>query len=262
VTQTIHCRLCGGQAAEKFHLRGFSEADLVYFECATCGSLQTQEPTWLVEAYANSNLANTDVGAAQRVLINYAFVLFIAKILRLQTILDFGGGDGLLCRLLRDRGLDAQTVDEHRTSSYARSFEGSLSRYYDLIAAFEVFEHLPHPSDSLDRLFEAQPRFFIASTETYSGQNATWWYLAPRQGQHVFFYSRDALLLIARRHRYSYYAINGWHLFARKPLSSLQLYIISRATRGGMFRLFRATLPLLETWKWIRRDYESVGSVR
>jgi hypothetical protein len=252
VNNDICCRLCGGKSTEKFCLRGLQGLDVRYFECANCRSLQTQEPTWLADAYAHSNLAKADTGAAQRVLGNQAFILIAAKIFRLQTMLDFGGGDGLLCRLLRDRGLDAQTIDEHATPTYAHLFEGDLARNYDLITAFEVFEHLPRPAETLAHLFQARPRFIIASTEVYSGHDATWWYLA--QGQHVFFYSRDALRLLASRHRYSYYEIHGWHVFAREPLGRGRLWAIWYLTSSKSLRLFRATLPFSETWTWIIRD--------
>jgi hypothetical protein len=231
------------------------KADVTYFECANCGSLQTQEPFWLSEAYAGSNLHDTDVGAAQRVLVNCAFVLLFAKIFQLRTTLDFGGGDGLLCRLLRDRGLDAYSMDNYCKPTYARSFEGSLAHDYDLITAFEVFEHLPDPAESLGRLFESKPRFIIGSTEIYSGQDSNWWYL--QNGQHVFFYSRTALRLLAARHRYSYCEINGRHIFARDPLGRFRLWIVSHFTSGKLFQLFRATLPFSETWTWILRDYQS-----
>jgi Methyltransferase domain len=252
----IPCRLCGSESAMKFQLRGFNRLNTVYFECTNCGSLQTQEPSWLQEAYTNSNLSITDTGAAQRVLVNHAWVLMFARFFQLRRMLDFGGGDGLLCRLLRNRGLDAYTTDDHVKSTYAPSFEGTLTRGYDLITAFEVFEHLPHPSSSLQRLFEVEPRFIVGSTEIYSGQDSSWWYLSPHTGQHVFFYSPKALELLARRYRYSYYAINGVHVFAREPISRFRLSAIARLTSGKLFQLFRATLPFFETWEWILRDYE------
>jgi hypothetical protein len=199
-----------------------------------------------------------DVGAAQRVLVNHAFVLLFAKSFRLQTILDFGGGDGLLCRLLRDRGLDAYTIDTFSKPTYAQFFEGCITRRYDLVTAFEVFEHLPYPSRSLEHLFESQPRFIIGSTELYSGQDSTWWYLSPQSGQHVFFYSRTAFRLLAARHEYSYYEVSGRHVFTRQPLTPIRLRAISYLTSGRAFQLFRASLPFFETWNWISRDFESV----
>ena len=79
---------------------------------------------------------------------------------------------GMDCYLVycRITAIDAYTTDDHGKSTYAPSFEGTLTCGYDLITAFEVFEHLPYPSSSLQRLFEVEPRFIVGSTEIYSGQ--------------------------------------------------------------------------------------------
>jgi hypothetical protein len=255
-TEEVICRLCGGMTIEKFHLPGVAGINIKYFECQKCGSLETQQPTWLSDVYGRSNLSSADTGAAQRVVLNHAFVFAVAKVLQVRTILDFGGGDGLLCRLLRDRGLDAHVIDDYANPTYACLFEGSLEQRYDLITAFEVFEHLPDPSVTLAHLFQSRPRFLIASTEIYSGQDASWWYLCPGQGQHVFFYSRKALRSLALDHRYSYYDVNGRHLFSAEPVSRVRLLTILRLTAGRLFQLFRATLPFSETWTWAVRDHE------
>jgi hypothetical protein len=250
------CRLCDGATIEKFYLTGIFGVNIRYFECRNCGCLQTQQPTWLSDAYASSNLSVADTGAAQRVLLNHAFVLAIAKIFRLKTILDFGGGDGLLCRLLRDRGLDAYVFDNYAKPVYASSFRGTLDHRYDLITAFEVLEHLVSPSATLEQLFQSRPRLIIASTEIYCGQDASWWYLCPSHGQHIFFYSRKALQLLASKYRYAYYDINGHQFFFAEPVSRIQLRTILRLTAGRVFKLFRATLPFSETWTWAARDHE------
>jgi 2-polyprenyl-3-methyl-5-hydroxy-6-metoxy-1,4-benzoquinol methylase len=217
--------------------------------------LQTQEPTWLKQAYGDSNLALSDTGAAQRVLANHAFILIVTKMFGLSRVLDFGGGDGLFCRLLRDRGLEAYTSDDFAMATYARLFEGDLKHEYDLITAFEVLEHLPNPRAELDRLFAAKPRMVITSTEQYCGQDATWWYLAPLQGQHVFFYSKEAFRLIASRHHYEFYDVNRRQIFSREKLGRVQLKTLTWITTGLPFRLFRASLPFTESWAPILRDY-------
>jgi methyltransferase family protein len=204
------------------------------------------------------NQSGLDTGAALRVLCNHALILIAAKALRLKTILDFGGGDGLLCRLLRDRGLAAETMDEYASPSYALAFEGSLSRQYDLITAFEVFEHLPEPGATLDELFRTRPRFMIASTEVYSGQDSNWGYLGPPGGGHVFFYSRDGLQRVAQRNDYVYYPLRGWHMFAREPLTRAQSWAMWILTSSKALRAFRATLPFSETWMWILQDHHEV----
>jgi hypothetical protein len=251
------CRLCGANSVAKFRLTVLDRFEVQYFECANCGSLQTEEPYWLTEAYGQSNLGYSDAGAAQRVLINCSFVALFTRLMRLHTALDFGGGDGLLCRLLRDRGLDAYTIDTVSLPSYAQPFVGSLEKNYDLVTAFEVFEHFPNPRELIEQLFRCRPRFLLASTELYAGNGPDWWYLAPNSGQHVFFYSGAALKWIAARHCYYYYAINGRHVFAKAPVPRLRLSVLSRFTGNRFFKLYRASLPFSETWTWIQRDYET-----
>ena len=251
------CRLCGTSTVNKFRLRVLERLEVRYVECTHCGSLQTEEPHWLTEAYGKSNLAYSDVGAAQRVLVTCAFVALFTKLMGLHTILDFGGGDGLLCRLLRDRGLDAYTIDWFSVPSYTQPFVGSLEESYDLVTAFEVFEHFPNPRELLDQLFQCRPEFLLASTEPYRGNELDWWYLAPNTGQHVFFYSEGALRWIAARFSYHYYTINGRHLFAKTRLSRLQLSVLSRLTGKTLLKLYRASLPFFETWTWIQRDHET-----
>ncbi len=125
----------------------------------------------------------------------------------------------------------SMAMQRPRTPAYLRA----ALRSYDLITAFEVFEHLSHPSVSLAGLFHSNPRFIIASTEIYSGQDVSWWYLTPHQGQHVFFYSRDALRSLASRHHYSYYEISGRYVFAREPLTRYRLWACRNLLRGDYF---------------------------
>src|SRR5262249_47793757 len=131
ITPDCSCRLCGDNTEEKFRLCVLGRFEVRYFECTNCGSLQTEEPHWLSEAYGKSNLAYSDVGAAQRVLVACSFIALFAKLMSVRTILDFGGGDGLLCRMLRDRGLDAYTIDKFSAPSYAQPFVGTLEKNYD-----------------------------------------------------------------------------------------------------------------------------------
>ena len=164
----------------------------------------------------------------------------------------------MLCRLLRDRGLNAETIDDFASSSYAKQYEGSLAKEYDLITAFEVFEHLASPAQMLSRLFQSNSKFVVASTEKYAGQSSDWWYLAPEHGQHIFFYSSRTFKFLAQRFQYFYYEISGRHVFAKAPLTRIQRWTLSRMTSGRLFKVLRALLPFSETWHWISRDLDSI----
>src|SRR3974377_2028964 len=96
--------------------------------CDSCGSLQAENPYWLDESYETA-IALSDTGAVARNLECHPAIVGAAGILRLRgRFLDFGGGAGLLCRLLRDTGIDAYMCDKFSTSVYARGFVRDLGQ--------------------------------------------------------------------------------------------------------------------------------------
>src|SRR5690349_10770988 len=132
------CRLCDGTIELQFRLQVLGQFDVGYFRCQRCHSLQTERPYWLEQAYRANNLSNLDTGAAQRNLHNLAACWSIAKLLRLRNVLDVGGGDGLLCRLLRDYELNCFVRDKYASPTYAQGFDEPDFAQPDMIVAFEV----------------------------------------------------------------------------------------------------------------------------
>src|SRR5580704_16061491 len=129
VPPTDICRLCAGQAvfAGRQKLLGKYETD--YFRCVTCDSLQTEKPYWLAEAYSDA-APPLDPGAVQRCLNNVALTLVVSRILRCCRMLDYGGGAGLLCRLLRDAGRDAYWFDRYAFPAYAAGFAAASTESF------------------------------------------------------------------------------------------------------------------------------------
>lgn len=257
------CRLCHGVVEKQFELTVLGHHQSGYWRCCECGSLQTDEPHWLAEAYAAS-LTVSDTGAVRRCLTCRAVIWLILRFLRLSEarLLDFGGGSGLLCRLLRDIGIDAWTFDAYGSSEYARLFRvdaGAIARgQFEVVTAFEVFEHLPCPHDDLSKLFHLSPEVLIASTEPYKADyDKSWWYLGPHTGQHVFFYSSSALHLIADRFGYALQSAGGWHIFTRRPMKPIIRSVLPRILSGRSLRLCRVIMEVLPNQdNHIVRDYQ------
>jgi hypothetical protein len=236
------CRLCGGALRRRFTLQVLRRHEAVYHDCVACGSLQTQPPHWLDEAYGPTTV-NLDVGALQRNLDNFAFCYAFARLLGVRTAVDYGGGDGLLVRYLRDHGIEAQVHDKFASASYARGFEWRGQSGPDLLTAFEVFEHLPQPAIERESLFGIAPRFLLCSTEIYRGQGADWWYLAPEGGQHVFFYSEAALIAIGERFGYRIASVGGKLLYYRADLSDdehRRIVVAQEVLVGWIFQAVKA----------------------
>jgi hypothetical protein len=260
--QTKNCRLCGGSVVRQFDLVLLGRHEVGYSRCCDCGSLQTDEPYWLSEAYATSSAAS-DVGAVRRCLSCRAAIWLMLRSLRKHRsrVLDFGGGGGLLCRLLRDIGIDAWTYDSYGSSAYALQFRADIdattSGYFDVVTAFEVLEHLPHPDKDLETLFRLAPDILLTSTEPYStGFDKDWWYLSPNTGQHVFFYSPHALQLIADRFGYSLLLIGGWQIFTRRPIGKFTRALLRRLFSGRSLLLLRMIMEALPSNAYIMRDYQ------
>lgn len=239
------CRLCAGDLELQFRLQVLGRYSVGYFRCVSCHSLQTERPYWLEQAYAANNLSHLDTGAAQRNLHNLAACWSIAKLLHLRNVLDVGGGDGLLCRLLRDYRLNCFVHDKYASPTYAQGFDVPDFTQPDMIVAFEVMEHFAEPREDLHELFAKHPTAVLASTGIFDSQGPNWWYLEPKSGQHVFFYSKAALQLIARTHDYELAISSGYLLFLRRgACSALKKRLATVLLRSGMRRVTKAKLAM------------------
>jgi 2-polyprenyl-3-methyl-5-hydroxy-6-metoxy-1,4-benzoquinol methylase len=85
---------------------------------------------------------------------------------------------------------------------------------FDLITAFEVFEHVPDVDMLMSdlRALLAPGGIVLFSTLLSDGQilqnrRLDWWYASPRNG-HISLFSRASLVLLAKRHGYTYGDMN------------------------------------------------------
>ncbi len=265
VSESQPCRLCGHEAKFRFHQTIMRRRRTAYFECTECGSMQTESPDWLAEAYAASDNV-LDVGRAQRNLMTAMFCAYILEQVNLRRdslCLDWGGAEGLFCRLMRDRGFNFFLYDRYSKPVYAIPFSvpdpGTLQP--SVVTVFEVFEHLPDPYRDLASIFMLKPRFLIFSTELYCGQGTDWQYFSLYGGKHVFFYSRRAIEWIANHFGYRYHAIQFLHVFVSNDSTPEKEHSIveKMAADPGLF-LDQAGNSLLhhlshDAWKNIQEDY-------
>jgi len=255
------CRLCGGALDRAFVLRVLEKYDVDYLRCTNCRSLQTERPYWIGEAYTN-NLANLDTGAGQRNLANLAAAYTASRFFRLRNVVDFGGGDGLLCRLLRDYGVNCFVNDKYASAIYAPNFVTQSLTQAEILLAFEVFEHFEEPRGDLSALFGKNLPVILASTAIYSDQGADWWYLTPETGQHVFFYSEEALHLIAKTYGYELIICSGYQLFLKPGVAGgLRKRIVRLLFQRHFLRLMSAAMRLLPT-RGVWKDFESLRSAK
>ncbi|MCW4461897.1 class I SAM-dependent methyltransferase [Sphingomonas sp. BT-65] len=171
---------------------------VAYFRCPACGYLQTEKPYWLDEAYAVPiNLSDTGIMA--RNLYNRSVVATVVTLLGKPRgkVIDFAGGYGVLVRLLRDFGIDAYWMDGYCENKLAAGFEHSAGVSYDLLTAFEVFEHLIDPRSELERMLALSPNVLISTEFAPTNIPDDWWYFGREHGQHIGFFTIDSLQRLA-----------------------------------------------------------------
>lgn len=133
--------------------------------------------------------------------------------------LDYGGGNGLLSGLLVTSGWNSTSYDPLVNKGIAVQ---SLGRF-DLITAYEVFEHVPDVADlmlDLSSLLEPEG-VVLFSTLLSDGQfnfneRLSWWYAAPRNG-HISLFSRHSIAILAQKYGFNFSSFSeGSHALWKK----------------------------------------------
>lgn len=130
--------------------------------------------------------------------------------------LDFGGGNGLMSKLLRAMNWQSSSFDPF----FEPQAKPDVLSKFNLITAFEVFEHHPHPHELINTLYSyLAPGGLILFTtlvsdrEIVPGRELAWWYAAPRNG-HISLYSSKSLALLGNTKGFRFVSFsNAFHAY-------------------------------------------------
>lgn len=213
------CKCCGAPASlygvVDFHknceerrnpgLLGVSGVPVYYHRCGRCGFLFTaafdvfSEADFGREIYNEEYLLVDPDFPLARPQANAEMIAGFFAASKELRILDYGGGNGLLARLLRDKGFTRVETYDPFVPDHAARPAGT----YDLILCFEVVEHAPDPSatfrDIATLLDPAGMVIFstLLQPADIDAHGVGWWYVAPRNG-HVSLHSAESLNRVAR----------------------------------------------------------------
>jgi hypothetical protein len=217
------CRVCGTALEPRLTVpvRG-RPAELL--RCPACELHEFAEPVWLEEANRDP-VAQIDVGLANRcqAVANLVETIVRAQGLQQRRLLDYGGGYGLLTRLVRNAGLDMAHHDPMAANLFAQGFEGEPADDYGLCTLIEVLEHLTDPRSVLEQLRHVDLLLLTTQLVPAGSTDLSGWpYLVKDLGQHITFYSRDALARLGADFGYRLTSDGvGVHLLHRANLSPI-----------------------------------------
>lgn len=207
--------------------------NIAYYHCPNCGFVQTEEPYWLQEAYIKA-IADEDTGLVQR---NLHFSDFSANLIdavyeKNGKFLDFGGGNGLFVKLMREKGYNFYRYDPFCENLYAQGYDVHLNQpeQYELITAFEVFEHFSTPMNEIPQLLNKSNSILFSTIliDKTPPQPTEWWYYTLSSGQHIAFYSLETLKYIANKLGLNLYSDRNWtHLLTDKKFTHHHLQLIT-----------------------------------
>lgn len=241
---TCLCRACGSPSGDPIFSAEIFDKNVEYYECKICAYVQTQDPTWLEQAY-QTPINNCDTGIMLRNQLNVGMVLgTLASIGNLKgCVVDCAGGYGILVRLLRDRGVEALWSDPFCKNLLSVGFEHQHEKA-DLVTAFEALEHFEDPLAELESLLSVAPNLLV-STEIIPSPTPKpdqWWYYGLDHGQHIGFFRIKTLELLARKFG-KHLITDGqrYHLFTQQKLQPSRWRLYTRLGRRLPF-LFTSRL--------------------
>jgi glycosyltransferase involved in cell wall biosynthesis len=225
---SVKCKICGSNTNFFSHSIVLSKYKVNYFQCLHCSFVQTEEPYWLGEAYSNI-ITKSDIGLVFR---NHYCSQKASQIIfnifdHEAKFLDYGGGYGLFVSMMRDLGFDFYWFDKFCNNLFAQDFEIEKNNYYELVTAFEVFEHFVNPIEEIENILRFSKNILF-STEILPTDNPKpneWWYYVPEEGQHISIYTFKSLSEIADKYNLNFYSSgtsnNGisLHLLTEKNLA-------------------------------------------
>lgn len=228
------CKICDKPADFYGAMKLLKKYNVRYFRCRACGFIQTEEPFWLDEVYAKA-INHSDVGILTR---NKRLADIARAVLNLfydrqGRFLDYGGGYGIFVRMMRDRGFNFYRYDRYCENLLAKGYDidDAGTGRFELLTSFELFEHLVDPREEISQMKRYADNILFTTTLLPPGNPdlEEWWYFGKEHGQHISFYTRKSLEILAESLSLKLVSNNSSvHLFTNRKVSEALFSLITQ----------------------------------
>jgi 2-polyprenyl-3-methyl-5-hydroxy-6-metoxy-1,4-benzoquinol methylase len=234
----MNCRICDSGTEFFSEAKILFKYDIKYYKCPNCGFVQTENPFWLDESYSEV-INKSDIGLIKR---NFEFSEITKSVIKSHfnknaKYVDYGAGYGIFVRLMRDYGYDFYWQDKYCENLFAKEFEAKNEKY-ELLTAFEVFEHLKNPLEEIKQMLYYSDSILFSTfiiPASYP-KPEEWWYYALDHGQHISLYSIKSLEQIAKTFGLNFYT-NGKniHLLSKEKKNGVWFKLITYPYLSKLF---------------------------
>ena len=228
--------------------------------CSKCEFAFYPDQSWINQSFSD-DLNSLDVGAADRTVISADYLSVMLKSQKLShgKFLDYGGGYGLLSRIMRDRGFNFENFDPFTRQIFPTSglrMNNSLDQKYDAITLIEVALHFEDPLEEFRRLLQLTNVLFFTAVLTDEELDHDWWYLSPETGQHIALFSQKTLATLAEKLGVNLTSDGRFfHIFHRENLTKKARFIAKR-----QYLVF-AIASIKSATAYLRRSLSTTGSL-
>lgn len=247
----MNCKICLS-SLDYFHSAlVLKKYQVNYYRCTYCGFIQTDEPYWLEEAYSEA-VNDYDIGLVSRNISNVLIANFVIRnsFNKNGIYLDYGGGYGLFVRLMRDRGINMYRYDFYCENLFAKGYdlENTEIQSFDMVSAFELFEHFIEPHDDIAEIRKYSDSILFSTLLIPSNQPKIkdWWYYLPEHGQHVSFYTKKALNILAEKSNLKLLTNEtNMHMLTDKNINIIEFRVLTNQRLAKIYDFFCKNNSLL-----------------
>ena len=254
------CPICNSSANMLFSVMVQGENRSELNSCSNCEFAFYPDQNWISKSFSDE-LNSLDVGAADRTVISADYLSVMLKSQKLShgKFLDYGGGYGLLSRIMRDRGFNFENFDPFTRQIFPTSglhMNNSLDQKYDAITLIEVALHFEDPLEEFRRLLQLTNVLFFTAVLTDEKLDHDWWYLSPETGQHIALFSQKTLATLAEKLGVNLTSDGRFfHIFHRENLTKKARFIAKR-----QYLVF-AIASIKSATAYLRRSLSATGSL-